>query len=540
MPSSDSTFDVIVLGTGAAGLVAAVAAAVSGASVALLEKSDLVGGTSAMSGGVVWMPNNHHMTAAGIADSREEALTYLNALSHGRLDPVLAEALVDNGPNAIRWVEEHTPCRFFVIDGYPDYHPEHPGGKPGGGRSLDNEVFSYKELGPWAARIRNQRGPTRTTLSDTNQGGATTPPDPALIAAREAVDAQGLGLALVGGLLKACLDRGIEPRLEHRATSLTTAADGRVTGVAVDTPAGPRQFTARRGVVLASGGFEWAPDKVNAFLRGPMNAPASSPTNTGDGLVMAMTAGAQLANMSGAWWVPVSRVPGETAFGEPRVRLILAERTRPRSMMVNTKGRRFCNEAGNYNAMGGAFHAFDPTSFSYPNRECWLIFDHEYQQKYDVLNVPAGSEPPPWMVSAPSVTALAEAIAVPAEALWETIARFNEHATNAEDPEFGRGTSAFDHFNGDRTLSGAHSTLGPVETAPFHTIKIEIGSLGTNGGPRTDGRAQVLGHDGNPIPGLFAAGNVMSSPTAMIYGGAGGTLGPAITFGYLAGTSAAT
>ncbi len=531
-------FDVIVLGTGAAGLVAALAAAESGASVALLEKSDLVGGTTAMSGGVVWMPNNHHMADVGATDSREDALAYLHSLSLGRLDPVLAEAFVDSGPTALRWVEEHTPCRFFVVEGYPDYHPEHPGGKPGGGRSLDNEVFSYQELGPWAAKVRNQRGPTRTTLSDTAQGGATTPPDPAIIEARDAVDAQGLGLALVGGLLKACLDRGIEPLLEHRAVGLETT-DGRVTAVTVETPSGVETFTARRGVVLASGGFEWAPDKVNAFLRGPMNGPASNPANTGDGLTMAMTAGAQLNNMSGAWWVPVARIPGETAFGAPRVRLVLNERTRPRSMMVNAHGRRFCNEAGNYNAMGGALHAFDPSTFSYPNKECWLVFDHTYQQQYDVITVPAGAEPPEWMVTADSIGELAEAIDVPADALWETIARFNEHVATGEDPEFGRGRSVFDHFNGDRTLPGAFSTLGPVEVAPFHAVRLEIGALGTNGGPRTNGRAQVLGHDGSPIPGLYAAGNVMSSPTGMAYGGAGGTLGPAITFGYLAGTSAA-
>ena len=531
------TFDVVVLGTGAAGLVAAVAASEAGASVGLFEKSDLIGGTSAMSGGVVWMPNNHHMRAAGLADSREDALAYLESLSLGHLDPELATAFVDEGPAAIRWVVEHTPCRFFVINGYPDYHPEHPGGKPGGGRSLDNHVYSFDDLGSWADRIRNQRGPTPTTLSDTPLGGATTDPDPDMIKARMAVHANGLGLSLVGGLLKACLDRGIEPITEHRATELMTR-NGAVVGVRFETTSGFADV-ASGAVILATGGFEWNPELVRTFLRGPMNAPASVPTNTGDGLEMAISVGAQLGNMTGAWWVPVTRIPGETSWDAPRVRLVLPERTRPRSLMVNGDGRRFCNEAGNYNAMGGVFHAFDPAAFDYPNRTCWLIFDHEYKQRYDIVGIPASEPVPEWMISASSVRALADRIDVSADALDTTVNRFNEHARQGKDPDFSRGRSAFDHFNGDQRLPSAFATLGPVETAPFYAIRVELGSLGTNGGPRTDGRARVRTRAGGVLPGLFAAGNVMSSPTGMAYGGAGGTLGPALTFGVIAGREGA-
>jgi 3-oxosteroid 1-dehydrogenase len=535
---SDNAVDVIVLGTGAAGLVAAIAAADRGASVALFEKSDLVGGTTAMSGGVVWMPNNHHMADAGLVDSRDDALAYLESLSLGYLDPDVAAAFVDEGPVAVKWVEDNTPCKFFVVDGYPDYHPEHPGGRGVGGRSLDNHVFSYDELGDWAAKIRNQRGDNPTTLSDTPLGGATEPPDPAMIAERLSRHANGLGLALVGGLLKACLDRGIEPQLEHRAVSLLSA-EGRVSGVKFETPTGVREVSARRGVVLATGGFEWSEDLVRAHLRGPMTAPASTPSNTGDGLRMAMGAGAELGNMTGAWWAPVTRTRGETAFGAPRVRLVLPERTRPRSLMVNSTGRRFCNEAGNYNAMGGAFHQFDPASFSYPNQPAWLVFDQVHLETYDLLGAAPTSTAPEWVVSAPTVAELAEAIDVPAAVLVATIDRFNEFATSGEDLDFGRGRSAFDGFNGDRRLDGAMRTLGPLDRGPFHAIKIECGSLGTNGGPRTDGKARVRSANGGIIDGLFAAGNVMASPTGMAYGGAGGTLGPGITFGYIAGREAA-
>jgi succinate dehydrogenase/fumarate reductase flavoprotein subunit len=531
-------YDVVVLGTGAAGLVAAITAAQRGATVGLFERSDLVGGTSAMSGGVVWMPDNHHMTELGLTDSREDALAYLQSLALGHLDPVVAEAFVDEGPAAVRWVEEHTPCRFFVVDGYPDYHPEHLGGRPGGGRSLDNAVFSFDELGPWADKVRNQRGPTPYTLSDTAAGGATEPLDPAVVAERLERHANGLGLALVGALLKGCLDRGVEPQLHHRAVGLEVD-DGRVKGVRFETPAGARIVHATRGVVLATGGFEWADELVRTFLRGPMTGPASTPTNTGDGLRIAMAAGAELGNMTGAWWAPVSRIPGETTWDAPRVRLVLPERTRPRSILVNGCGVRFCNEAGNYNAMGGAFHAFDPATFSYPNQPAWLVFDHTYLRTYDLLAMPPTDTAPDWMPTGATPTELASVIGVPGPALEATVARFNEAARAGDDPDFGRGRSAFDHFNGDRRLPPPFTTLGPIEDAPFHAIKVECGTLGTNGGPRVDAKARVRSADGGVIDGLFAAGNVMASPTGMAYGGAGGTLGPAITFGHIAGREAA-
>jgi 3-oxosteroid 1-dehydrogenase len=531
-------FDVIVLGTGAAGLVAAISAADQGASVGLYERSDLVGGTSAMSGGAIWMPNNHHMRAAGFDDSREAALAYLQALSLGHLDMAVAEALVDEGPAAIEWVEQNTPCRFFIVDGYPDYHPEHPGGRPDGGRSLDNEVFSFDELGEWADKIRNQRGLTPTTLSETASGGASEPPDAALVAERLARNASGLGLALVGGLLKGCLDRNIEPRLEHRAVGLMIE-NGRVSGVRFDTADGVHEVRATRAVVLATGGFEWDEDLTRTFLRGPMTGPASTPTNTGDGLRMAIAAGAELGNMTGAWWVPVSRIPGATEWGAPAVKLILQERTRPRTLMVNGSGKRFCNEAGNYNAMGGVFHSFDPATFSYPNQPAWLIFDHTHLSTYSVLGMPPTDKAPEWMAGGATVAELAGVISVPADALEATIQRFNEHASAGEDPDFGRGRSAYDHFNGDRRLAEPFTTLGPLDTGPFYAIKIESGTLGTNGGPRVDAKARVLSSSGGIVDGLFAAGNVMSSATGMAYGGAGGTLGPAITFGRIAGREAA-
>ncbi len=529
--------DVAVLGTGAAGLAAAIAASDRGARVGLFEKSDLIGGTTAMSGGIVWMPNNHHQQAAGIEDSRQAALAYLESLSLGQIDSDMAAAFVDHGPQAIQWLEDNTPCAFHIVEGYPDYHPEHPGGLPAGGRSLDNALFPFPELGDWAARIRNLRGAHPVKLTDTPLGGATAMPAPDVLAQRIADGLHGMGLGLTGALVKGCLDRGIEPVVEARATRLMVE-DRRVTGVRFETASGVLEVRAS-AVIVATGGFEWNEELVRTFLRGPMSAPAGTPTNTGDGLLMALDAGARLGNMRNAWWVPVVRVPGEEAWGAPTSRLILLERTRPGSLMVNGQGRRFTNEAQNYNAMGGAFHAFDPAAFTYPNLPCWLIFDHAHKMRYDVAGCPAGETVPDWMHTGATPQELAASIGVDPEVLTATVARFNEYAAQGEDPDFGRGVSAYDTFNGDRSLPGVEATLGALDNWPLYAVRIESGSLGTNGGPKTDTRGRVVARDGGIIAGLYAAGNVMAAPTGMVYGGAGGTLGPALTFGWLAGRDAA-
>ena len=531
--------DVIVLGTGVAGLVAAIAAHDEGAAVGLYDKSELIGGTTAMSGGVVWMPNNHLQAAAGVQDSREQALAYLESLSLGLIDSDMAAAFVDNGPKAVQYLHEHTPCDFTLLGNYPDYHPDHPGGFADGGRSVDNHVFAFPRLGEWAAKVRNSRGAMPVALGETPLGGATAGPEPAVLAERMKNGENGMGLGMIGALLRGCLDRGIEPQLGWRADSLIQDGE-RVRGVRFSTDEGDHEVQANSGVVVATGGFEFNTEMAKAFLRGPMTGPAGSPENTGDGLVMSIEAGARLANMGSAWWVPITRIPGEEQFGAPKVNLILLERTRPGSLMVNSTGRRFCNEAGNYNSMGGVFHQFDPVNFNYPNLPAWLIFDHAHKQRYDVVASPAGEDVPEWMASGDTPAELAHEIGVDPTALTETIARFNEHARAGEDPDFHRGASAYDTFNGDQTLPGIKATLGPLAQAPFHAIKIEQGTLGTNGGPKTDARGRVLAQRGGVISGLWAAGNVMAAPIGMVYGGAGGTIAPALTFGWIAGRDAAT
>jgi 3-oxosteroid 1-dehydrogenase len=531
----DVDHDVVVLGTGAAGLIAALTAAEHGASVGLYEKGEVVGGTTGLSGGIVWVPDNHHLHEAGLDDSRGDALAYLSALSHGYIQSDLAASLVDGGPRMIRFLEDRTPMRFRVVPGYSDYHPEHPGGKAAGGRSLELELTSWAGLGPWRDRIANNGRMAPVLLAETPLGGAVALPPADVITARAAEDLHALGPALVGGLLSACLERGVTPVCSARAERLIVE-DGRVRGVVIN----GRNVRARRAVVLATGGFEWDAVMAREHLRGPMTHPAGIPTNTGDGQKMAMTIGASMGNMREAWWVPVINDPEAKRYGAARPSLVLAERTNPGSIMVNRKAVRFCNEATNYNALGGAFHEFDPVAFDYVNLPCWLVFDHDFKLRYPVATQPAGPDVAPWMHRADTLRELAAQLGISGEQLEATIERFNGLVASGEDSDFHRGRSAYDTFNGDRSKVGIAQTLGPLQRGPFYAVEIHSGALGTKGGPRTDGDGRVLDHSGRPIPGLFAAGNAMAGVTGMVYGGAGGTLGPALTFGWLAGAAAAT
>jgi len=534
---SATDVDVLVLGTGAAGLTAALAAATAGARVGLYEKGERVGGTTALSSAVAWLPANRYAAQAGIADSREDALAYLSALSHGLIRPELAEAFVDTVPELLDWLDEQTPLRMRLVAGFPDYHPEHPGGMPRGGRSLEPELFPFTEIPGWGERMVGVTRPMLVAETPIGGGSGLLPADVA--AQRKAASLEGVGRGLVGALLKGCLDRGVEPVTGARATRLVVT-DGAVTGVEFDSGA-ERFVVTARSVILATGGFEHDLDLVRSFLRGPMHLPAGVPTNTGDGLRMAMRVGAELGMMSEAWWVPVLALPqADPAATHRPVLLVNLERTLPRSIMVNGQGRRFTNEAANYNALGGAFHHLDPTSFAYVNQPAWLIIDQGFVDRFGGFGVPPGGPAQPWLIRADDLGALAEATGIPPTALSDTVVRWNEQAAALRDDDFHRGESAYDGWSGERRhYPGPAATLGPLDEPPFYAVEIVGSCLGTKGGPRTDVDGRVQHLDGGPIPGLYAAGNAMAAPTGMVYGGAGGTLGPALVFGYRAGRAAA-
>lgn len=525
----------IVVGSGAGGMLAAIAANSNGSEVVILEKEPLVGGTTGVSGGIIWSPMNHHMKDLNIKDSKKEAMDYFLSLSHGEIDPSMLEAFVSKSAEAIKFMEENSYVSLKVLKGYPDYYLDRPGAIKGGGRALDNELFSFKELGSWKNKVRLSGMPVPMTLSETPLGGGTGHILEAQMHERLLEDSRGLGQALVGGLLKGCLDIGIKPFLESRVIKLLSTEEG-INGVEVLYKGKRKNILCKRGVILATGGFEWNKDLVSAFLRGPMTHPSSPPGNTGDGIIMGQEVGGALGNMTSAWWTPVLSIPDEKwEEGSQKSSPLLIERTLPHSIMINQQGKRFCNEATNYSALAGAFHHLDPNSYSYNNLPAWIVFDDTYRSKYATGPSQPNTPIPDWMVEASTLEELAFKLEVNSQNLLETVSRFNKYVLRGSDADFSRGKSDYDSFYGDRSLPGIKATLGELKKPPFYAVEIKMGCLGTNGGLKTNQHGQVVSVRDKVIEGLYAVGNVMSGVTGSVYAGAGGTLGPALTFGYLAG-----
>jgi len=531
----DIEFDVIILGCGASGMIAAIAAHEKGLKVGIFEKESVIGGTTAISGGIIWAPMNTHMKDANIPDSEEDVLNYFMSLSQGDIDNELLKAFIENCSEAISFLENNTPANFSILSGYPDYYLNRPGAIAGGGRALDNGLFSFLELGKWKDKVRDNESSLPMTLAETPLGGGTGKIDEDDLQKRLDLDKRGMGQALIGALLKGCLDRGIQPFTESKAFKLMT--DGySVIGAKIEIGNKVKEIKASRGVIIATGGFEWNKELVSAFLRGPMTHPASPPSNTGDGLIMAQEVGASLNNMTSAWWTPVLTIP-ESFWqdGNQRSSPVLMERTLPHSIIVNKDGNRFCNEATNYSALAGAFQSFDPQSYSYNNLPAWIVFDSSYRSKYMMGPSLPSTETPQWMLEDTSLEGLENKIGIKKGNLSDTVNIFNGFVEKGEDLAFSRGKSEYDYFYGDRSLEGISATLGKIEQGPFYAVELSMGCLGTNGGPKTNKFGQVLSVRGEEILGLYAVGNAMAGATGSVYAGAGGTLGPALTFGYIAG-----
>ena len=535
------TADVVVVGSGAAGLSAAVTAAAEGASVLLLERSDRLGGTTAVSGGVAWMPNNDHMRELELPDSPEQALTYLRAISLGRADPALLEAFVAAAPEAARFLEAETPLRFSAagrgdpaggVMPFPDYQAGLPGGAASG-RSLDPAPFDPSLLGTLARTLEEPllQEPRPYSVSWSGSG---------LILES---GAWAGGRALVGALLAGCLEHGVQIERGVRARRLLRDDAGAISGLAAERSGEPLVIEARHGVVLAAGGFEWDPELRREWLRGPVDVLLSPEgLSEGDALRMGMAQGAAVANLGEGWWTLALRLRGEgadPADEQGELRFLSGPRSLPGAILVNRRGRRFVNEAVNYHDIVRAFHAFDPGVFTYPNRPAWFLFGESYRRAYGLLHAAPDSPDPPWLEADASLATLAARCEIDVDDLHEAVARFDEHAARGVDPDFGRGQSPYDLATGDPSREGAARTLGPIGGPPYYALAVYVAMLGTSSGLRTNAEGQVLDVWGAPIRGLYAAGNSAAAPTGPGYGGGGGTIGPALTFGYLAGRAAA-
>ena len=536
----DVEADVVVLGSGGAAMIAALSAHHHGAGeVVVLEKSNMVGGTTAMSGGMLWIPLNHHQAEHGIEDSFDDVVAYLDAMAPELLDPETVSGFLEGGPEMVRFIADHTPCRLRLFTGFPDYQPNLAGAMQHGGRSLDPEAYPFEELGNMASRVNPPKSGPPKLASRMEEYYGEVGEEELPERARRDFRAQGQGL--IGSLFKGLLDRGIPVHYETRARRLVTE-NQRVVGVVAEQEGGRSvRYRARKGVVICTGGFEWNQQLVKAFLRGPMTGPISVPECEGDGLLMAMEVNASLGNMSNAWWMTSSKESSATGHRSTRASYLPSqvERTFPGSIMVNKHARRFVNEALNYNAIGFVLHNYDGDKYEFPNLPYWLVFDSRFIAKYRMFTSRPGQPAPEWAMTAETVEELAELMGLEASALGDTVERFNGFVDQGHDDDFGRGDNTYDNFWGDQTLEGRHKTLGRIDQAPYYAIKMEAGVNGTCGGPRANADAQVLDWNNEPIAGLYVGSNTMAAVTAGGYGGAGGTIGPGMTFGYLAGRHAA-
>lgn len=530
-------YDVVVVGSGGAGLAAALAGAVHGAGVLVVEAAGRFGGSTSVSGGQVWVPGNHRARELGEAeDTITEAREYCLHHCPDR-DPVLIDAFLSAAPMMARSVEQHSPVRFVAMRS-PDSFAEGPGGRIAG-RNLEVMPVASGDFSPWQDWVWSPPFPAVLTNEEVAEhrlifGGA---PPMELVVARMNSSQVTLGVGLVVGLLRGCAEAGVELARRCRAVELEQR-DGRVTGVVVDVGGRTQRIAVRGGLVLATGGFEHDHRLASSLLGVPNLLPATPPVSSGDGLRLAAGAGAMLGHLSESWCWPVKPAAGncEGTDDAPQPELIIAERALPHVIWVNRAGRRFVNEASHNCAL--SFSEIDPATNRPRNLPAYAVGDAQDRRAYPLAGATPGMPVPNWVTEAETLTELAVAIGVDAEGMAAAVAAFNRSARAGRDAEFGRGSNPYDRHLGDP--QAPHPNLGTIETPPFFAMPVLPGAVGTKGGPSTDINGQVLDWQGHPIAGLFAAGNAAESVIGPGVLSSGMTLGLALTWGWLAGTAAAS
>ena len=537
-------FDCVVIGTGT-GMFAALAAADAGLSVLLVEKSEYIGGSTALSGGGIWIPGNSVLREAGSRDNRERVRAYLEAVTAGHTDAARWGTMLDHGPAAVDLLRRRTPLRFQWIPGYADYRPELPGGSAAG-RTIEPRPFDATSLGADRPLLRPSDLTSSFPFPVTGRSYRwlnllTRHPRGVL----EAVKTVGTGVgglalrreyvaggsALAAGLFAGVRAAGIPVWLEAPLTELIVR-DGRVAGVIVDRDGARTEVRARRGVILAAGGFDHNASMRRAHQPGNLRGDWSfgNPANTGDAITLAREqAGAAWAFMDESWWFPALPTPD----GAPLP--LLAERSLPGQLIVDRTGRRFMNESLEYMSAGHQLLRQD--------LPVWMVFDQRYRDRYVIGATVLPKQPMPraWydaqtVVRATTLAELAARLRLPH--LPAAVERFNMFAAAGRDDDFQRGASAYDRYYGDPRVT-PNPCLGPVDQAPFYAVQLVPGDLGTCGGVRADGMARALRDDGSVIEGLYAVGNTAGNAFGRTYPGAGATIGQGLTFGYAAARHAA-
>lgn len=551
MTTWDTTVDFVSVGSGGGGMVAALTADASGASALVLEKQALIGGSTCMSGGIVWVPNNPVMRADGVPDSYEDALAHFEAVV-GDVGPASSferrHAFLTAGPEMVAFLQG-LGLRFAYCPGYSDYYSDAKGGHDLG-RGIEPYPWDGNVLGPWLDQLQPGLAQSLGLAVMTNEaralshynrslGAFTTSARVVLRTAAARARRQTLltnGAALIGQLLEIAVARGIPVWTEAPLEELLVE-DGRVVGVRTVHDGRPVRVRARRGVLLSAGGFAHNP-AMRAEYGGDQPNQAkwsiANPGDTGEAIRMAMAIGAQTDLMDEAWWLPSPRT------GRFGASTLDQARQRPRTIYVDANGQRFVNESNSYMEVGKAMYERDKTSRAVP---CWLIFDDRYRKRYAHLRSRPGRFPRELFESgrlkqAWTLDDLARLCDIDAAGLTETIERFNGFAAQGLDPEYGRGESAYNRALGDPNPR-VHPCLGPIDEPPYYACQVVPGDIGTCGGLLTDEHGAVVGHDEQAIPGLYAAGNITATVMGRHYLGPGASIANTMVFGYLAARHAA-
>jgi 3-oxosteroid 1-dehydrogenase len=551
MTTWDAAADFVIAGSGGGGMVAALAAADAGATAMVLEKQDLVGGSTAMSGGIVWVPNNPVMRAAGVADTYEDAMAHFEAVV-GDVGPASSferrHAFLTAGPEMVSFLQRRG-VRFVHCPGYSDYYSNAKGGSDVG-RGIEPVPFDGRVLGPWLDKLQPGLAQSLGLAVMTNEARSlshynrslrafTTSARVALRTAAAKARRQALltnGASLIAQLLQIALADGVQVWTGAPVQDLVVE-DGRVVGVRTVRDGTPVSVRAERGVLLAAGGFAH-----NAEMRGryggdqPNSARWSiaNPGDTGEALATAMGLGAKTDLMDEAWWLPSPRTG---RFGQSTLD---QARQRPRTIYVDAAGQRFVNESNSYMEVGKAMYERNKTSRAVP---CWLIFDDRYRKRYAHLRSSPGRFPRKLLESgrlkqAWTLEDLARMCGIDAAGLTRTVERFNEHAARGVDPDYGRGESAYNRALGDPNRK-VHPCLGPIDEPPYYACEVVPGDIGTCGGLVTDEHARVVDEQERPIDGLYAAGNITATVMGRHYLGPGASIANSMVFGYLAARHAA-
>lgn len=522
--------DVLVLGSGCAGMTAALVAADGGALVGVVEKHDKLGGTTAAGGGVMWAPNNHLMGQRGFTDSEEAAAEYIRAATKGKLSDEEIAWYIKNSAEAVLFLDEKTRVDYAPLN-RPDYHREWPGSTEGG-RGLDHKPFDPSVVPGLVEAVRQPTYLPLITMDERDHlHGAA--PDPQLLKDRANQGVRTMGGALSSAMIASAWDADIRIAAGTAASSLQRSESGWEV-LLID--ASLQSTITAKHVVIASGGFEWSKELTSTLLKFPIT-PISAPSNTGDGLKLGIGVGAAFTETTDIWGVPVITAHGAEYDGQQSGRMGNVEATLPGSIVVNKLGKRFVNEALNYHDFSRVFANIDPEESDFANIPAYLVMDSSFTSKYPVAGNPtftSGAEAPAWMVQADTVEELAGKLGVDAAGLLRTVSRFNDDARTGVDSEFGRGATEQDRHLGD-PANTPNPCLAPLESGPFYAIELHPGVLGTAGGLQTDLDGEVLGWDGLPLGGLYAAGNCSATVFKDAYPGGGATIGSAITRAYAVG-----